>query len=236
VSQKAALDVALQTGDLTVIARVERNIGRPCTLLGFVDDAVGHYERSLVLCRETDDPTGEALCEDALTWQYGRIRRHEDAVEHAERALSLWSDIGSKAGRARALNYIGWNLGRLGQYRKSLVSCEEALRLFREIRNDVGEADTVDSIGYAYQHLGDRANAVDFYKRSIALWHQLGDRYNEADVLSRLGDVHGDGHLELAVKAWRDALAILEELGHPDAAAVRAKLEAASATGDAPTA
>jgi tetratricopeptide (TPR) repeat protein len=234
VSQERALEVALQTGDPTVIARVERNIGRPYTLLGFVDDALAHYERSLALCRETKDPTGEALCEDAITWQYGRIRRHEDAIEHAERALSLWGDVGSKAGRARALNYIGWNRERLGRYRESLESCEEALRLFREIGNDVGEADTVDSIGYAHQHLGDRANAVGFYERSIVLWHQLGDRYNEADVLGRLGDVHRDGgQLDLAVKAWRDALAILEELGHPDAAAVCAKLDAV-ATDDAP--
>jgi tetratricopeptide (TPR) repeat protein len=236
VSQKRALDVACQARDPTVIARLERNIGRPYTLLGSVDDALAHYERSLVLCRETNDPTGEALCEDAITWQYGRIRRHENAIEHAKRALALWSDLGSKAGRARALNYIGWNRGRLGHYRESLRSCEESLRLFHEIGNDVGEADTLDSIGYAYQHLGDRANSIGFYERSIALWHQLGDRYNEADVLNRLGDVHRDGgQFDLAVKAWCDALAILEKLGHPDAAAVRAKLDATSATDHAST-
>ena len=234
-SQELALTAAERTEDPATIARVERNIGRPYTLLGLVDDAVAHYERALVLCHDTGDQPGEALCEDALTWQYGRIGRHADAITHAERALALWAAAENKAGRARALNYIGWNRARLGMYEEALEPCEEALQLFREISNEVGEADTVDSIGYAYQHLRDTARAVDFYRRSITLWHQLGDRYNEADVLNRLGDVHRDaGELGAAAEAWGDAVTILLELSHPEAAAVQAKLDAVSAATESP--
>jgi tetratricopeptide (TPR) repeat protein len=234
-SQELALTAAEMTKDPVAIARVERNIGRPYTLLGLVDEAVSHYERALALCRDIGDPTGEALCEDALAWQYGRIGRHADAITHAERALSLWGAADDKAGRARSLNYIGWNRARLERYADALEPCTEALRLFREISNEVGEADTLDSLGYAYQYLGDHARAVDFYRQSSALWHRLGDRYNEADVLNRLGDVHRDaGELDAAARAWNEAVTILVELSHPEAAAVRAKLDAIAKVGERP--
>ena len=59
---------------------------------------------------------------------------------------------------------------------------------------------------------------------------ELGDRYNQASVLVHIGDNLGankDGASQDpsgAGAAWREALAILEELNHPDADQVRDKL------------
>jgi Tfp pilus assembly protein PilF len=56
---------------------------------------------------------------------------------------------------------------------------------------------------------------------------RLGDRYQEADTLGNLGDTHlatGDSHA--ARDAWQRALAILDELDHPEAEQVRDKLAA----------
>ncbi|XVU29736.1 hypothetical protein ACQPZJ_22430 [Actinoplanes sp. CA-054009] len=65
----------------------------------------------------------------------------------------------------------------------------------------------------------------DSYRHAVAIFHDLGDRYQEADTTTKLGDAHeatGD-HLA-AGEAWRHAHGILTELGHPEAAAVHAKL------------
>jgi hypothetical protein len=57
------------------------------------------------------------------------------------------------------------------------------------------------------------------------MFRELGDRFNEADVLAHLGDYHRDtGDPAAAIQHWRRALAILDELHHPNAAKVRAKL------------
>ena len=226
VSQEQGLAAAYRTGDPVAIARCERNVGRPYTLLGRADEAAEHYTLSLRMCRDLGDSIGEALCEDALTWLWGRYHRYADAIEHAKRALTIYTRIDNSSGRARALNYIGWNQGRLGNYTEVLEPCTEALSLFRSAGNEVGEADTLDSIGYAYAHLGRYDEAVASYAASVKLWRALGDQYNAADLLSRLGDFHQSrGNLEGARTAWTEALGIFTELNHPDATVVQAKLE-----------
>jgi tetratricopeptide (TPR) repeat protein len=226
VSQEQGLAAAYRGGDPAAIARCERNVGRPYTLLGRTNEAGEHFTLSLRMCRELGDVMGEALCEDALTWLWGRHQRHADAIEHAERALVIYTRIDNRSGRARALNSIGWNQGRLGNYTEVLKSCTEALQLFRSEGNQVGEADTLDSIGYAYAHVGRLDEAVSSYEASVRLWRLLGDRYNVADLLTRLGDIHrSQGNVEDARTAWTEALAIFTELDVPDIEVVQARLD-----------
>ena len=62
----------------------------------------------------------------------------------------------------------------------------------------------------------------------MELLRELGDRGNEADVLIHIGDTHhAMDDLPAARTAWRAALDIMEELGHPDVKAVHAKLDEA---------
>lgn len=52
-------------------------------------------------------------------------------------------------------------------------------------------------------------------------------RYNQADTFDHLGRTHhAAGQLAAAHRAWYQALAILDDLQHPDAAQVRARLTA----------
>ena len=54
---------------------------------------------------------------------------------------------------------------------------------------------------------------------------ELGAHYYEASSLTDLGDAqHAGGHTEAARDAWQQALTILDQLSHPDAEVVRAKL------------
>ena len=60
------------------------------------------------------------------------------------------------------------------------------------------------------------------------MFRELGDRYNQASVLVHVGDnLSASKDRAGARAAWREALAILEELSHPDADQVRAKLRPA---------
>lgn len=89
----------------------------------------------------------------------------------------------------------------------------------------MGEADTLDSIASAYHRLGHPNEAVFHYEQALDRYRNLGHRYHEADTLSSLGDVYfTDGNTSAARQAWHGALAILEQLDHPDADKVRAKV------------
>jgi tetratricopeptide (TPR) repeat protein len=102
--------------------------------------------------------------------------------------------------------------------------------LHRELGARYGEAHTWDSLGYVDHRRGHFPEAVASYRDALGLFRELGDRLSEATVLGHLGDTQrAAGDPGAAGAAWRQAAAILDDLRHPDAAKVQAKLEAVAA-------
>jgi len=157
-----------------------------------------------------------------------RAERPANALRHAQRALELHRAAGNRLLEAGSLNDVGYAYAKLGHYAQAIACCERALAEIREFTGSGGltwEAATWRSLGYIHQRLGNRRRAIDCYERSLDLSRALGDRFNEADTLSTLGDVHdGAGDSTTARRAWTHALRIFEEIEHPDADLVRAKL------------
>jgi tetratricopeptide (TPR) repeat protein len=74
--------------------------------------------------------------------------------------------------------------------------------------------------------LGNFREAADCYQRALGIAREDSHRWFEADTLTYLGDTrHAAGDLPQARQAWQQALAIFEDLQHPDAEKVRAKLD-----------
>ena len=57
------------------------------------------------------------------------------------------------------------------------------------------------------------------------LRREIGDRWGQTEILRHIGEAHyAAGHPDEARVAWEEALAILDDLHHPDAGQIRAKL------------
>jgi tetratricopeptide (TPR) repeat protein len=117
----------------------------------------------------------------------------------------------------------------LGQYEEAIGPCREALALLEELGNRARLAHTWDTVGCAHHHLGRYDEAVDCFRRALEYCRQNGNRRDEADVLTHLGDTRqAAGDTGSARAAWQQALAILDDIGHPEAQAVRDRLQAAA--------
>jgi hypothetical protein len=67
---------------------------------------------------------------------------------------------------------------------------------------------------------------VRCYQRALGLLQGSINRHGRATILTNLGDAHrAADDLDAARSAWRQALTILDELNHPDADRVRARLQ-----------
>ena len=63
------------------------------------------------------------------------------------------------------------------------------------------------------------------YQHALSILRDLGELFGQADTLTRLGDTRAAAaDLPAAQDAWQQALDILQDLRHPSAAQVRAKL------------
>jgi DNA-binding SARP family transcriptional activator len=224
-TQLAALDVSRRLSDKLGQAHSHRLLCSVSIQLGDHDSARTHIQHALDLFKELGDNVGQANAHRGLAWVLDRQGRHREAIPHEEQALALYQAAGHGTGAAMALNGMGWFHAQLGDYQKALTCCQQALELQREIGDHFGEAASYDSLGYAHRHLGQRTEAIACYEKSIDLYGELGDRYNEADTLGSLGDAHqAFGDSKSARIAWQRALAILEQLGHPHAARIRARM------------
>jgi DNA-binding SARP family transcriptional activator len=225
VLQRTALAAAERLDDEVGQATAHRLVAHICARFGDYEQSRVHLTESLRLYRRLGDHAGQARVHQNLCFACERQGRYNDMLGHAEQALDLYEAAGNQAGRADALNDVGWGHAMLGDYHRARTFCQQALAANRELGNRGGEAAAWDSVGYAEHHLGRLAEATACYRNSLRLFRQLGDRFYEAEVLGRLGDVRdAAGDQADARQAWEQALNILDDLNHPAAGQIRAKL------------
>jgi tetratricopeptide (TPR) repeat protein/transcriptional regulator with XRE-family HTH domain len=228
-TQRTAVAAATRLGDVAAQALSARLLANACTNLGDHDQARRHYADSLALYQRLGNRHGEARIQRGLGSLASSQGRYADALRHDEEALHLYQAIGDEAGAARALSAVGWCHGMLGDYRQARAFCRQALTLCAEAGDRRTEGATWDSLGYAEHRLGNLAEAAACYQRALNLFRKSGDRFYEADTLTRVGDTHQTaGELAQARRAWQQALSIFEEMQHPEADLVRAKLVSAN--------
>lgn len=226
--QGTGLAAARRLGDSPAQAETHRGIGTSCVKLGRADDALSHFRQALDLYGADGTggtEVGRARIHLGIGSLYGQQGSHASALREGRRALHLFRVARHRAGQARTLNTIGWHQTMLGDLRQALVSCHQALGLHQEIGDRRGEADTWDSIGYAYHQLRRCPQALTCYRLALDRWRELGDRPGEAQTLVHIGEtLHSAGDPDAARAEWQRALAILDELDHPEADRLRARV------------
>ncbi|MFG1948681.1 BTAD domain-containing putative transcriptional regulator [Nonomuraea sp. NPDC048826] len=222
--QRLAIEAAERSGHPLGRAAAFRNLARAHLRLTQYDDARRHYSAALDVYVAEDDVVGQAHTYGNLSAVHVLQEDHHAALHCARQSLQLFERAGHRPGMARALNATGWYQMLLGDYDLAIDSCTRALDLHLEIDDRHGQANTHHSLGLAHHHLGEYTKATACYQRSIDLYRRLGDRYNEADTLTYLGEnLLASGDRSGADELRRDALRILEDLGHPDAAKLRGR-------------
>ncbi len=234
-SHRAALEAAQRLGDLHAEAIIHCCLAAAYCRLDGHAAANRHLQQALELYETLGDYAGKAHAHRTLTWLLDRQGRYREGLEHAEQAVELFRIAGRPTGQARSLNAVGWFHLQLGDPERGLRDCQRALDMQREIGDRFGQADTLDSIARARTFLGDYDEAIADYQQALQMCQEFGDSYYEAGTLDSLGDTYlAADDPESAAKAWRDGVAILDELGLPEAAGLRAKLSnLASMTGGA---
>ncbi|HEV2450347.1 MAG TPA: BTAD domain-containing putative transcriptional regulator [Streptosporangiaceae bacterium] len=221
-----ALACSQRLDDLSGQARTHRNLARAHVRLGRLDLARAHLEQAIELYLRLADQVGEARAHLMAGVVYQGGDQFAESLRSSQRALDLAEATGHLELRATASNNVGYCYAMLGDFATALTYCRRALRLHRGLDSPSLEATTWDSLGYIYRHLDDHRQATRSYLRAVALWRDLGARYLHADALTNLGDTYrGAGDLESARSAWQQALTILDDLSHPRAGEVRARLQ-----------
>ncbi|GIF25513.1 hypothetical protein Ate02nite_82430 [Paractinoplanes tereljensis] len=225
--QMLAVAAAGRAGDMLLQAVSHYNVGYAHAELGDLGQGRAHLTTALALYRELGNVTGMADVHLNLGIVARREGRYAEALQEGGRALELSRSDGDRVGEARAMNNIGWCYLTMGDNRQALDYCRRAVTVHEAAGNRMGAAHSWDSVGMAHFRLGELAEAAACYRRAANAFRDEHDQQYQAIVLAHLGDAEeAGGRHRAAREAWRNSLAILTELDHPDADEVRAKLTA----------
>ncbi len=229
--QQLALLTADRLGDHAAQALVHHFLGEALVHLCRWDDARCHLHDALKLYRRLGDHAGQACCHFHIGCIFEYQEDHRQALSHHRRSLRLFRAAGYLTGEAFALNGVGWDNALLGNYQQALSYCWKALELHHKSGNRFGEALTLDSLGYCCHHADRYNEAVAYYQQALRAYADADDRYFSAITLIHLGETHqANGRHEATLDLWQQALTILDDLQHPDATPLRAKLHHLTAT------
>ncbi|HEX6525695.1 MAG TPA: BTAD domain-containing putative transcriptional regulator [Streptosporangiaceae bacterium] len=223
--ERVALAAARRLGDLAGQARAHLDLGYAGVVSGARRGTPVHLRQALSMFAQLDDREGQARAHNAMAGFLQHQRRYLEALRHGQLSLDLYLTTGNRAAHANALDEVAWLRAMQGDYEQAISDGQRALDLNRELRNRHGEGSSRDILGYAHYRAGRYATALRHFRAALTIRRELRDLQHEAGTLDHMGDTHHAlGQEREARNAWDRALAILDDLHHPDAEQLRAKL------------
>ncbi|MFE9123072.1 BTAD domain-containing putative transcriptional regulator [Streptomyces sp. NPDC007172] len=193
-------------------------------------DGEGHLTRAIEAFRADDNRPGEASALCNLSRIHLAMGRTASAVTLAQEGIDIYDAMGHELRGANGRYALGLALTKSGQLRAAADRLNEALAVFRDSRQRLWEGMTLFRL--AEVDLAGRrpAQAAANAEMALTVLRGIGGEWRRGNVLTVLGQaLAGIGHAGRAQVCWRDALAIFEELGSPEADQVRALLSPVAA-------
>ncbi|MGY4965746.1 ATP-binding protein [Streptomyces sp. 900105245] len=220
-----ARDAAARAADRAAHATATRRLADALSRLHRTREALGLLHEALRTCRDLGDEEGVREVRLSLVRVHGSCGDPRRALPHARLALAMAERTGDPLALADGRTAVSQQWERLGEHTVALDHARRALDLYTRLGHLDGQAGILIGMGRSEQALGRPAAAIGHYEVSLSLDRALGDRYREAHALAHLGDAHAAlGRDEDAGALWEEALALFEDLHHPDAEPVRARL------------
>jgi tetratricopeptide (TPR) repeat protein len=211
---KRSLAIRRELGDRYGEGRTLDALGRVHQRLGDYDEAIDFGEASLAIAREIADDYSESAVLCNLVPAYQALNRFDEAIACGQESLAIRSKIGDRYGAGRMRISLGAAYEASGRLDDAIACFEQSLEIFREIGDRYDEGRALLHLAVEHRLLGAYPAAVDYAEQSLVVRRETADRYGEAETLRELGGILVDaGQVAQGQARWRDALAILRELG-----------------------
>jgi DNA-binding SARP family transcriptional activator/tetratricopeptide (TPR) repeat protein len=225
-SFQSALALYRSVGDRRNEARLLNNIGDLLRHRGYHRDAWDHYQESLKIFREIGGRWNLAILFSNVGCIHLYKGKYEAALAEFRRALVIFRDVSDLRHQATSLNEIGEACQGLELYEEAFIYHAQA----KAVADQCGDPHTLAivhrGIADTQRKSGRHADASNNYLTSIRLAREITNPYEEAKALEGLAEIARlTKGPEAARITLRQALDIYEQIGVPEAEAVRVRIE-----------
>ncbi|MEH1822508.1 MAG: tetratricopeptide repeat protein, partial [Nostoc sp.] len=190
--------------DYRILARV----ARAEEVLGFVQEAVAHFQQALDLCPE------EELQEKATTLNnMAAVFRQQGDISKAialwEQSLEISEQIGHVKLKATTLNNMAQVFADQGDIPKTIALWEESLEISEQIGDVKLKAAILNNMAGVFAQQGDILKAIALWEQSLEIKEQIGDVKGKATTLHNMAGVFAQqGDIPKAIALWEQSLEI----------------------------
>ncbi len=220
-NHRQALALARDSGDQLAEAVSLIDLGLVQWLTGAYQAALASYDEALPLTRRLGSAFDEA---DALCERGAALRQIGDypaAFADEQQALNLFRQLGDRLGQAWALDELGLLHQATGDYPAAAASSAAAIELFRDLGDRSGLAKALNSLGELALCTSAPDEAARHCGHALAISRELGTPHEEARALEGIGRSLLSRDPAEAAARLRQALAIYQRIGVPDARRVQ---------------
>jgi tetratricopeptide (TPR) repeat protein len=211
-----AAELREKLGDRRGYATSLKNLAAVAVARGDFAAAGKNLETAARIHEEIGDPAGLARVEISLGGLEEGRGRYGEALAHYRRSLQLRRDLGDDLALAEAYNNVGYANYLLGDFDNGRVYWQQALDLSREGGDRIGVVLATQSLALLELARGGWDRAAKAFAASLSESRELAVKDATAVALGHLGRVaHCQGRYRAALEAYREARALLEELGDP---------------------
>ncbi|MEM7538207.1 MAG: toll/interleukin-1 receptor domain-containing protein [Chloroflexota bacterium] len=232
--QRRALAIAREIGDRHGEGNRLGNLGNAYMALGEVWKAIGYYEQALATAHKIADRRVEGIFRGNMGRAYAMQGDDKKAVELITEGLEIHRETHNRRSEGTALGALGYAHGVGGDWNKAVNRHQQSMFILEEVGDRYQQSNAWNDLAEAYLALEQLDNAKDALDRALTLAETVGNRRGVADAQWLLGKYYlkldeNDAQLRAqAVAAMMVCVDYFEEIGHVDAGARRAEVEALS--------
>ncbi|MCX4970026.1 tetratricopeptide repeat protein [Streptomyces sp. NBC_00654] len=194
-------------------------------------DGEAFLNQAIDAFRSDGNRPGEASALCNLSRIHLATGRTGSAITLARSGIEIYDSLGHALRGANGRYALGMALTQSGRFKEATDQLTEALEIFRDSRQRLWEGMAMFRLAEVDIASGRPAQAAQYSELALTVLRGIGGEWRRGNVLTVLGRaLSGIGQTGRAQVCWREALSIYEELGSPEADAVRALLSPASAS------
>ncbi|MEV5931395.1 NB-ARC domain-containing protein [Streptomyces sp. NPDC052079] len=208
-SQREALRLAEQAGDLRACARLRRTLAETLGYLRQPEEAAPLLESAIHDFRVLNDRRWEGAGLYALGKIYRLLGRRDEALDCYRRAEEIFGPMGERHWVGRVTNARIRVLAGLGDLEAAGETAGTALGIFQQVGDEMWVAHTQRDVGWLHLKEGRPTNAIAPLSHAVEVTERAGDAYANAMARHLRGVAHRDlGHHEEAHADFDAALEV----------------------------
>ncbi|MBW4684427.1 MAG: tetratricopeptide repeat protein [Komarekiella atlantica HA4396-MV6] len=192
--------------------RILGTIARAEEVLGFVQEAVAHYQQALDLCPE-EELTRKAATLNNMAQVFANQGDIVRAIALWEQSLEIFEQIGDVKLKATTLNNMALVFAQQGDIPKAIALWEQSLEISEQIGDVKGKATTLNNMALVFAQQGDIPKAIALYEQSLEIFEQIGDVKLKATTLNNMALVFAQqGDIPKAIALYEQVVSTLAQI------------------------